>query len=586
VLDSRIYRTAFAPAVLALIVAAFSLQAPPRAITTTLAPDAFDGVRAGGELRALAREFPDRRPGSPGDALLAQRVQAQLRNAGFRTSTRDFEADTIDGRRTLRTVTALRAGLSSRRVVVLAHRDAAARGAEADLSGTETLLELARVFQGRRLGRTLELVSTSGGSGGAAGAADFARAGRGRVEAAIAVGDVASGRLRKPVVVPWSNDGGVAPARLVRTVEAAVATEVGAKPGAARASAQVARLGFPLATGEQGALNAAGMPAVTLSVSGERGPGGAPAGAPDQIERFGRAVLRSVTALDYGTATVPGPAPAVVFHNRVLPGWAIRLLIGALLLPAALAVLDSFARANRRREPVGAWLVWVLAAALPFALAGGFAALLALTGVIDAASPAAVPGGAIPLDAGALGALAGVFAVLALGWLGRRRLARRLTAAWGAPSAPAAATAAALVLVATVVCVWVANPFAAALLLPAVHLWTLAVLAEPRPRTGPALAAVAGGLVLPALVVLYYALALGLGPGRLAWESVLLVAGGPVGPLDVLAWSALAGCLASIMAVVMARRGARHETPPVTVRGPASYAGPGSLGGTESALRH
>ena len=57
--------------------------------------------------------------------------------------------------------------------MILAHRDASARGAEAELSGTAALLELARVFAARETQRTIVLVSTSGGSGGDAGAADF-----------------------------------------------------------------------------------------------------------------------------------------------------------------------------------------------------------------------------------------------------------------------------------------------------------------------------------------------------------------------------------------------------------------------------
>jgi hypothetical protein len=46
------------------------------------------------------------------------------------------------------------------------------------------------------------------------------------------------------------------------------------------------------------------------------------------------------------------------------------------------------------------------------------------------------------------------------------------------------------------------------------------------------------------------------------------------------------GCLASRTAIdtTLARRG-RPEDIPVTVRGPVTYAGPGSLGGTESAIR-
>jgi hypothetical protein len=59
-----------------------------------------------------------------------------------------------------------------------------------------------------------------------------------------------------------------------------------------------------------------------------------------------------------------------------------------------------------------------------------------------------------------------------------------------------------------------------------------------------------------------------------------------VSPLSLLLWSLLAGCAAS--ALLVAARGRETDDDdaiPITVRGPASYAGPGSLGGTESALR-
>ena len=59
-------------------------------------------------------------------------------------------------------------------IVILAHRDAHASGAEAELSGTAALIELARVFAARETQRTIVLVSTSGGSGGDAGALNFA----------------------------------------------------------------------------------------------------------------------------------------------------------------------------------------------------------------------------------------------------------------------------------------------------------------------------------------------------------------------------------------------------------------------------
>ena len=65
-LNGRLYRAAFVPFVLALGIAAFSLTARSRPLTSTLAPDAFDGARAFASLQSLVREFPDRRPGSTG----------------------------------------------------------------------------------------------------------------------------------------------------------------------------------------------------------------------------------------------------------------------------------------------------------------------------------------------------------------------------------------------------------------------------------------------------------------------------------------------------------------------------------------
>jgi hypothetical protein len=67
---------------------------------------------------------------------------------------------------------------------------------------------------------------------------------------------------------------------------------------------------------------------------------------------------------------------------------------------------------------------------------------------------------------------------------------------------------------------------------------------------------------------------------------VLLLAGHAVGLVAVLEWSVFLGCGVVVSSVLLlASRQPRPEQAPVTVRGPVSYAGPGSLGGTESALR-
>ena len=134
--------------------------------------------------------------------------------------------------------------------------------------------------------------------------------------------------------------------------------------------------------------------------------------------------------------------------------------------------------------------------------------------------------------------------------------------------------------------IWVRNPFAAALVVPALHLWMWVVdpdLRLPRPLM---VAMLLIGLVPPVAVVLYYAGTLGLGPAGVAWNGLLLVAGGHIGISVASSGACLLGCLASVISIALrAQRLDRPVQTPVTVRGPATYAGPGSLGGTESALR-
>src|SRR4051812_30979475 len=264
-LDLRVYRAAFAPLLLALVVAAFSLVDRPRPLTTTLAPDAFDGPRAFGTLQRLAGRFPERRPGDAGDMGVAASVQRSFRgsfcNRGNGCSSvvmRHFEGETIDGKRTLETVVATRVGRPGPGIVVVAHRDAAGRNAEAELSGTAALVELGRVFGGRTTKRTLTLVSTSGGSGGVAGARQLAEqlpAGDRDPDAVIVLGDLASQQVRKPIALPWSSGAELSPEQLRRTAEAAVKTETGEEAGDPHAVTEVSRLAVPLAPRGPGPLH-------------------------------------------------------------------------------------------------------------------------------------------------------------------------------------------------------------------------------------------------------------------------------------------------------------------------------------------
>jgi hypothetical protein len=600
-LNGRLYRAAFAPVLLAIVVAGFSLTDGPRPLTSTLAPDVFDGARATRDLQQLAAQYPSRRPGSAGDDGLARYVAQQLAappppesgatgaarpQSTFTVGVRHFDAQTIDGVRTLSTVVARRPGITNRSIVVLAHRDAAARGSAADLSGTAALLELGRILSQRVTTRSVELVSTSGGSGGDAGAADFAANVAGPVDAVIVLGDIAGTRSRRPFVLPWSDDPAVAPLLLQRTAEDAIAGEVGTSAGDAGMATQFAHLALPFAPTEQGVLNAAGLPAVTVQVSGERGPSPSETPSANRLQNFGRAALRAFNALDAG-ADVPPPTRVLVFQGKLIPEWAVRLLVAVLLLPALLATVDGFARARRRREPVAMWLRWALACAAPFFVCALFMVALRTTGILPAAPGAPVGSGALEIGTREKIVLAAAALVLGLCWLAFRA-AMHTIGVRGRPGSAGAGAALLLVLAGLAVVVWAVNPYAAALLVPAVHLWLVPADPELRPRRALALALVAVALIPVAAVIVLYARQLGMDPLQVLWTPLLLVAGGHIGIAGAALWSLALGCAVAAAQVAVRGRAPRPpepDGPAITVRGPLTYAGPGSLGGTESALR-
>jgi hypothetical protein len=226
---------------------------------------------------------------------------------------------------------------------------------------------------------------------------------------------------------------------------------------------------------------------------------------------------------------------------------------------------------------------------MPFLACALFAVLLGALGIIGATPSAPQPPNALTFDGAATRAVFAVLLVFTLAWLLWPMLVRRLGLSVR-PDSDAAGVAMLLVLLGVGVVVWALNPFAALLLLPAMHVWLLIVSPELRPRPLAALALVAIGLLPLALLMAFYAHQLGLGPGRVAWMAVLLVAGGHLGAPAVLLWSLALGC-ATATAMLALTAGSSTLGPrdddmnEVTIRGPLSYAGPGSLGGTESALR-
>jgi hypothetical protein len=608
-LNGRIYRAAFAPFAIALAIAAFSLTARPAPLTSTLAPDAFNGGQALGEAKQLAAELPDRQPGSAGDEKLASRVASTIEGlggtagGGFSVHVTRVRAQTIDGEQTLETVVAQRPGSTGESpIVILAHRDAAARGSAAQLSGTAALLEFARVFAARETRRPIVLVSTSGGSGGDAGASWFAAhglvgpgvGGPQSIDAAIVLGDVASTRMREPMVVPYSEGYGSAPDELGRTLADAISHEAGVQPGAPSTIGQLAHLAFPLATGEQGMLAAAGMPAVLVQVSGEPGPNANTPVSAERMEGVGRAVLSAVDALDVAPDIESAPQTGLVLTRQNVPAWALRLLIGTLLIPPAAVLLDGLARARRRREPLGRWIAWTLACGLPFLVCALFAMLLGALGVLAATPLAPVLANAMESGGASATAVLSCVLVLGLAWLAWPGFVRRVgLAVRPSPEAAGvdvAGVATLLILLLLAAVAWVSDPYTALLLIPGLHLLLPVASPERRPHPAAGLGLLALALLPLGLLVAFYGHELGYGPGSVAQSALLLLAGGHVGVLAAVLWSVAFGCALAIALVALTPPADLQAFGPddhveVTIRGPLSYAGPGSLGGTESALR-
>jgi hypothetical protein len=584
--DGRIYRAALAPLLLVVVIVGFSLGRTAAPLRSTLAPDAFDGARAYSTLRELLAAFPERRAGSLGDRRMAAYVAQSLRAAGggFQVSSRSFGARTAAGRRTLLDVIAARPGSTGGRpIAIVAHRDAVARGSAAELSGTAALLELGRVFAHSETRRTIVLVSTSGGSEGDAGASWYAAHADPAPDAAIVLGDLAGERAHKPFVLPYSSTTATAPDALQSTLRASVSQEVGTDPAAVGLGAQLAHLALPLAIGEQAPLDDAAIPAVSVQVSGARGPLDGTRVSERRLSNFGRAVLSAVYALDEGPDLAAAPSTHLALGNRSLPQWAIRLLALVALLAPLVVCIDALARLRRRREPLARALLWSLCGALPFAVAALFAAVLGALGIVSAPSAQLSPA-ALSADGGLAAALAATVLVLGGTLLARQALVRRLA------SKPlhrdGRGLAAMFMLLAVALLAWLANPFAALLLVPAVHLGLLA--ADSRQRL-LSLAGIALALLPAVALLLAYGRELGLGPLALAESSLLAIAGGQVGLLGALLWSVALGGLLSLLALVFSER-PELDLPElqhveISTRGPLTYAGPGSLGGTESALR-
>ena len=121
--EPRVYRAAFIPALLALVLTMFSLQSRPRPLPQGLAADVlFDGRVAAAETARIVAAAPDRRAGTAGRR--AHRGAGRASAARQRLPRSSAQRFSHAGER-LVNVIGRRAGRSRRQIVIVADRDAA-----------------------------------------------------------------------------------------------------------------------------------------------------------------------------------------------------------------------------------------------------------------------------------------------------------------------------------------------------------------------------------------------------------------------------------------------------------------------------
>jgi Peptidase family M28 len=557
---------------LPLLLLAFSVARPPALHAPNL-PPAFDASTAASIARDLATSYPDRRPGTPGAKGAAAWFRRQLDPYGFRIHTEPFTA-TVDGRRTtlVNLVTEKSGiGISPPEIVVMAHRDdtgSAGRGLNDNASGTAALIELARSYaptaaaQRISLPYTLVFLSTDGAAGGSLGAEHFAaeQAGRAKVLAVVNL-DSVGGRGRPRLVLGGNTARSPAPG-LVETMRTALAQEGNGEPARPSALQQLVSLGLPFDPYEQAAFVSRGIPAVTVTTAGARPPD-AQGVRGEQIDVghlgvVGLAAQDTLDAMEQGVSLAQGPTSYVFLGQRLLRGWAVELVLIAMVLPFLAAAVDLFARCRRRRiriapalrsyrSRLGFW-AWVAAVFLVFRAIG-------LWGSSDGHPP---PLTSVSWPKGALVAL---FLLAGAGWLvARSRLVPRRPVRpeerlAGHSGALLALGVAGLLLAAT-------NPFALVFVLPSLHAWLWLPQVQtrhPATRAGVFLA----GFLGPAYLVWTFGTHYGLGWDA-PWYIVELFAVG-YAPLTLLvigvAWLAAAGQLAALAAGRYAPYPAPQERP-------------------------
>jgi hypothetical protein len=582
--NARLYRDAWLLVALPLLVLAFTVARPGALANPTL-PPGFQRESAVQLAADLANRNPDRSPGSPGSLGSVRWFREQLAPYGFERIREDAFRATIPGRGrvTLRNLVAIVPGRSPQTIVIMAHRDNAGTGPGADdnASGTAALIEIARSYSTPtgaganapaprvRPAHTLLFLSTDGGAFGNLGAAHFAReaAARNGVVAVLNLDAIAG--VSPPRIVIAGDTPRSPAAPLVATAAAWMEKESGRQPDRPSALRQLVDLGYPYSLFDQAPFVGGGIPAVTLTTAPDRPRSsiGDTARHLDAVRlgELGRAAQDVVASLDQGLELAQGTSSYVYLGSRLVRGWAIELVLIAMLMPFLAAAVDLFARCRRRRVPLAPALRSYRSRLGFWLWSGAVFGFLAVVGVWPRGARAP-----IAPDTSAAGnwpvlGLIGLGIAVLLGWLvARDRLLPRRRATL--EEELAGHTAALLVLGVVALLVAAVNPFALLFVLPSLHAWLWLPQVRARPAWTRGLV-LAGGFLGPLLLLWSFAGRYGLGFDA-PWYLAELTAVGytPFALFLVfLGWAAVAGQLAALAGGRYAAYPSARERPP---RGP------------------
>ena len=562
-ISGRLYRAAWIAVAVPLLIVAFTVARPEPLPEPGPGPElelSFDQSTAVSLTLELARNHPDRVPGTAGAARAESWIIKRFDDVGLTAQRDEFEAELPGlGKTKLANIAAVAPGPSPGTIVFIAHRDnsGSSPGANDNASGTGALLELARNIDTTVRQQTVVFISTDGGAYGGAGAKRIAEhpeilkrfVGGAAFPVAVVSLDAIAGS--DPPLLLFGGDSPRSPApTLLATAVATIEREAGQPPEVPRVASQLVSLAFPFTLHEQGPFISEGVPAITITTSGER------AAAPDEdtvetvtparLGELGRAAQDLMLRLDASPELAQGTQSYVYVGDRMLRGWALQLLLIALLVPVLVATVDLFARCRRRHvslirafRSLGTRVVLWLWIGLMFGL-------FALVGLLADGSGRPIDPESETARTWPVVVLVTLLVLSTLGWL-----AARPGLAGDGPASRSQELgghlAGMLALIGVSLVVAASNPYALIFVLPSLHAW-LWLPHIPRTRRSSRLALFAAGFAGLFLLVASFAVRLGLGLDAI-WYLLALVSTGYVAlpvVLAALVWFAIAQHMGAI----------------------------------------